>query len=514
MTKTQLQEAQEAYRRRSDFIYKATIETIIGETDAQREERVKRLLKPENYGDFFDYYFGIDTAIPMADSRCARFHIDSYVELFRMPVINQFRLWSRSFAKSVHSNVGNIFGLKQCGLTQFHVTVGINQDRANLLLADLQIQLESNQRIIADFGEQKVYGGWADGEFETMDGCYFLSLGIDQPFRGLRRLSNRVTSATVDDIEDREVAKNERMVCKRGEKITSDLIPAFSKDKKRLIVANNFIENKGVIAWIKDKKKDSKYTRISWVNWVDERGNSPWPERFDKDATQLIIDDTDPITYKREYLQTPVTEGAIIKQNWIVHKTPKPLHEYRVLLGHWDLSYTSEGDYKAFALVGATANEIHVLDVYCRKGDLTEATDYHFNLVKKLRKSGATAIFYYDATAAQEEIFGDVWTMEAAKHKCYEIPLPAHTNVDKYLRIEATLVNLLFNKRLFFADYLKDAPDFKTGKDQLLVFEKGSRAHDDFPDTLEAACRLVQGYTYPEDSNFKPVIGRVKRGGY
>lgn len=530
MNSRQLKDALEEYRRRSDFIRRATSDTIIGESTQQQEVRIKQLLLPKNYGQMFNYYFGKDTPIPMADSDCAKFHIDTYVELFNMPIITQQRRWSRSFAKSVHSNVGNPFGLKQNKLCKFYVIVGINEDRAKLLLSDLQLQLEANQRIIKDFGEQKVYGSWMDGEFETTDGCYFLALGIDQPFRGLRRFASRVDYACVDDCEDRKVAKNEGLVRERGEKILSDLRPAFGKNSKRLVIANNFIEDKGLCAYIHNKMKDSKYTRTSHINWVDKDGHSMWPERFSDAEAKIVIDDTDPITFSREYMQIPVTEGALFKPHWIVHKKTLPLHEYKIVLGNWDLSYTATGDYKAFALVGATDREIHVLDVFCRKCDLTEATDYHFNLVKRLKNlgtlssnaksakyiksTGITPIFFYDATAAQEAVFKEVFWLEAAKHKCYEIPLPEHATVDKHLRIEATLVNLFFNRRLYFADYLVDSPDFKIAKEQLLVFEKGSKAHDDFPDTLEAACRKVQQYTYPEESNFTPIIKQHKRGGY
>ncbi len=514
MTSREIKDAWDDYKRRSEFIKKATVQTIITETSTQREERIKFLLKPRNYGLFFNYYFGKDCAIPMADSDCAKFHIDSYVQLYEMNVINQFRLWSRGFAKSVHSDVGNPFALKQAGLVKFTVIIGINEDRAKLLLSDLQMHLESNQRIISDFGLQKVYGSWLDGEFETTDNCYFLGLGIDQPFRGLRRFANRVDLAVFDDIEDRKVAKNETLVRERGEKILSDLVPAFGKDSKRLVGANNFIENKGVIAYVMNKKKNSPYTRISRVDFIDKNGNSPWPERFSKNDIDIVVNDTDPITFKREYMQIPVTEGALFKPAWIRFKNPLSLQKYRILLGHWDLSYTTEGDYKAFCLLGATENEIHVLDVFCRKCDFTEATDYHFNLVKRLMSSGANAIFFYDATAAQEAVYKEIFWQEAAKHKCYQIPLPEHAAVDKYLRIEATLVNLLFNGRLVFSSKLEGTPDFEAAKDQLLVFEKGSKAHDDFPDTLEAGCRLIQTYTYPEESHFKPIIGKSKRKGF
>jgi len=53
--------------------------------------------------------------------------------------------------------------------------------------------------------------------------------------------------------------------------------------------------------------------------------------------------------------------------------------------------------------------------------------------------------------------------------------------------------------------------------DQILAFEKGSNANDDFPDTLEAAVRLTTKYAWDAngpESVFKPIIRQNKRKGF
>lgn len=359
------------------------------------------------------------------------------------------------------------------------------------------------------------YGSWADGMFETADGGFFMALGIDQPFRGLRRYANRLDLVSVDDVEDRKVAKNERIVRERTEKLTSDLMPAFGKDSQRLVVSNNLIENKGVVATLMDKAKHPKYTQVMTVNIANAQNKPTWPQRYTKTDIKRLKDKTDFYTWQREYMNTPVEEGKLFKKEWIRYIQPLPYNQYIALIGHWDLSYTTEGDYKAFALVGHTGNEMHVLDVFCRKCELAEAIDYHFSLARSMYNNGAPPLFYFDATAAQQEVFTPLFVQKAQEYQNFAIPLPAHASVDKFLRIEATLTSALLNKRLLFARHLKDTPDFDNALTQLLAFEKGSKAHDDFPDTLEAAVRIAQGNVgYQANGAMRPVFGKHPQKGF
>lgn len=507
MTKGELKIQLELFRQKSEAIRRATLDTMFDETEEQRQLRVASLLQPHKYADFFDYYFGRNTPEPLADSECAWFHRDSYTELFNNPYIMQFRLWFRGAAKSIHSNVGNALALKQNNQMRFMLVVGVNQDRANLLLSDIQAHLQYNQRIINDYGQQAVYGSWKDGQFQTADGTMFMALGIDQPFRGLRTGANRIDYAVLDDVEDRKVAKNDRIVHERTEKVLSDLLPAFGKHRQRVVVSNNFIENKGVVGTLIEKKKNSIYSKVMRVDLVDSSGAPEWSERYSHTDILRIQADNDFFTYSREYMNTPVEEGRLFKDTDLIFTEPLPLHKYSGIIGFWDLSYKDLGDFKALTIVGIVPPTIvgqglfHVLHIYCRQNSLAAAIEHHFVKVSELMQQGVSPIFYFDATAAQEEVFLPPFYDYAKKVRQYNVPLPAHSNTDKYLRIEATLTAAFYNRAIRFSNELKGTADYEEAKLQLLAFERGSKAHDDFPDSLEAAVRIAQTYTPVTDLN-------------
>ena len=82
LTKKELDSLRQRYEERSAQIRSASVDDLIRESSAEQEARVQRLLKPENYALFFDYYFGPSSALPLADHISAPFHVDIYRDLF------------------------------------------------------------------------------------------------------------------------------------------------------------------------------------------------------------------------------------------------------------------------------------------------------------------------------------------------------------------------------------------------------------------------------------------------
>lgn len=517
MTVTELKEAKERYLRESKRIRELTAKSMIKETPEEQKRRIKRLLLPKNYNKFFDYYFGIGSGLPLADAPSADFHLSSYLKVFKDPFIVQQRRWYRGAAKSIHTNVGNVLHLKENQELFFALLIGQTEGNAKILLSDLQMHLENNQRIIEDFGPQVTYGNWSDGEFQTTDGKSFKALGLNQPFRGLRFGAHRPDFASVDDCEDRKRAKNVELTQEYGEKITGDLVKAFHLRRGRLIMPNNYIVKDGLMDFVANKFKGSKHLHIDVQNLSDEHGNPTWYQRLSKEDVIDINAKTDYYTSQREDYNNPIEEGKLFKPDWIqwadVHGNRT---KWNGILCHWDLSYKKQGDYKAAAILGFGFGKIHVLDVFCRKCDLSDAVSWHFDKMIEYTARGLPPIAFFDATAAQEEVFLPVFQAESKRRKFDSAPLPAHVSTDKHLRIEATLTDVFFNKLLVWDKRLKDTEDMKNALNQILSFEKNTKAHDDFPDTLEAGVRLGRLHFAldSESTSGRVIIGKQKTAGY
>lgn len=511
MTKTEVKSATERYFELSKYIQEMTSGKLVKETTTQQEARIKRLLKPENYIEFFDYYFGVNSGMSLADAPSSQFHQDSYMKLFKDPRIIQFRRWFRGAAKSIHTNVGNLCHLKQNNEVNFALLIGKNEGLSKILLSDLQAHLESNQLYIKDFGQQVSYGNWSDGHFETMDNRTFKALGLNQPFRGLRIGGNRPDFASVDDVEDRDQAKNKDMVRKYGDKIVGDLMKGFHFKRGRLVIPNNYIVKDGINDYVLNKKQDSKHIHVHTVNLSDADGNPMWPERMTREDVEEINSDTDYYTSQREDYNNPIEEGKLFKAKDIIKTKIAENQVWDGLLDHWDLSYTSNGDYKAGVLLGIKGMNLYVLEVFCQRCELNSAMETRAHWFQKYLAKGNNMMGFFDATASQRAVFTPIILQTAEDMNCPNIPMPMHQEGDKHNRIAAGITNALFRKILFWSDAL-EGPDYETFMNQILSFEKGTNANDDAPDTLERAITLSQmffGFSENTEST-RPMIGKKK----
>ena len=514
MTKTELKEAKEKYFRQSKMIQLLSSASLIKETTEQQEKRIKWLLKPENYLEYFEYYYGVNSGLALADAPCAKFHLTSYLDVFKNPLIKQQRRWFRGAAKSIHTNVGNLTHLKENNEVNFALIIGRTLDMGKILLSDVQLHLESNERYIKDFGVQMQYGSWADGQFETNDKKMFKALGLNQPFRGLRNNANRPDFASMDDLEDRKQAQNIDLTKENVQKLTGDLGKAGQKGRFRQIMANNYIVKNGIVNGYAEKNKKSKNFKINTINLTDQYGNPLWPERYSKQDCIDIIEDTDYHTSQREDFNNPVEEGKRIKEEWIRFKKTHGNQIFEGLIEFWDLSYKDTGDFKAGGIVSIEKGRAHVLEIFNQQVSLSEAMNTHYEWQKKYNAKGMSIISYYDATAAQETVYEPEWLVACEENNAVSIPIPDHAAGDKHDKIDATLTNTFQRGLITFDERLKDTPDMDKAIEHIVAFEKGCKTPDDVLDVLEQCVRkgrLLFGYSQKEDSNLKPLIGQRKK---
>jgi hypothetical protein len=107
----------------------------------------------------------------------------------------------------------------------------------------------------------------------------------------------------------------------------------------------------------------------------------------------------------------------------------------------------------------------------------------------------------------------------AQRYKCFHIPLPQKSTVDKYIKIDTVLVGALAGGYLAFSKTLEQNPDWEEAKRQMLNFEKGGGYPVDFPDALSDLLiqlkEFVNAFSKPEtDEGSKAIIGKRQRGGY
>ena len=176
------------------------------ESEADKQARIKRARA--DYAFFVNYYFPHYTDDPATGkhTESAPFHIEAANKIRKNRNLKAAFKWARGHAKSTHMDIMIPMWLKCQKVRDINVMVlvGKSQENANTLLADLQAELQYNQRYINDFGVQYNSGSWEEGEFVTADGCAFFARGRGQSPRGLRYRNHRPDYIVIDDLDDDE----------------------------------------------------------------------------------------------------------------------------------------------------------------------------------------------------------------------------------------------------------------------------------------------------------------------
>ncbi len=472
-------------------------------TKAQRIERARR-----DYGYFVEYYFPhyctdkeSGRIIPVA-----KFHRQAAEYLLRHRNTKAVFKWARGHAKSTNMDIFIPLWLKCQRQRQINVMVlvGKSNESANTLLGDIQAELQYNKRYINDFGVQYNAGSWLSGEFVTADGTAFFARGRGQSPRGLRYRNNRPDYIVIDDLDDDELVQNPKRVSELTDWVKMALFGCFGASGGRFVMVGNLISKNSVLNNI--AQTDGVY--CSEVNIIDKKGNPSWSEFWTKEK---IDDDRRFMGYRafeREYMNNPIAEGAVFRQDWIKWKKLPKLHEYDSIVAYCDPSFkgSTKNDYKAIKVWGKWKTELHNIKNFVRQCSVGEMVRWFYDFHESLPE-GVICEYYMEANFMQDIIL-DEFAAEG-RVRGYQLPIRAdqRRKPDKFQRIEG--VSPLWERGfVWYNEALKNDPDTLAGLEQTLAFEKGSRVHDDAPDADEGAIYILQKRTRVEE--FEARIGRTR----
>lgn len=477
-----------------------------GETNAQRDQRIKRVRA--DYAAFVDYYFPHYTQNPQTgvQTPCAPFHIKAAKEVKANKNLRAVYKWHRGAAKSTHLDIFIPLWLK-CQETReinVMVLVGKSEDNANTLLADLQAELQYNQRYINDFGEQYNSGSWEEGQFVTKDGTAFFARGRGQSPRGLRYRSHRPDYIVIDDLDDDELCENPARVKRLTDWVKEALFGALDGGRGRFIMVGNLIAKNSVLQNI----SDTKGVRVSQVNILDANGNVSWAAKWTRAEVQAIEDFQGYRSFQKEYMNNPIVEGAVFRQEWIRWAKRPQWRQFTEIVLYIDPSWksSSKNDYKAAKLWGKVkGGQFWHLRAFVRQATVAEMVRWCYDLYEWAQQCGIAIKFYIEANLMQEMLMDD-FTKEG-ELRGYQLPIVGdkRKKPDKFQRIEAA-APLWERGFVFYDESQKDDPDMLRGLDQTLAFQKGMRGHDDAPDADEAAISILQKHS--KITNFKPSFGK------
>lgn len=483
---------QERCRQVADYTAKGQLRP---ETPAERDKRIRRLRG--NYAAFCEYYFphfmqlrDKVTGEPQRTIHNAPFHNAAAQKIKSTPNLKAVFMWPRGHAKSTHMDIFIPLWLmfQERRLVNFMVIVGKSEDAADRLLADIQGELQYNQRIADDYGSQRGTGDWTQGEFKTASGVKFLACGRGQSPRGLRDRESRPDYIVIDDLDDDELCRNERRVTEMTQWVKEALFGALDVGRGRFIMVGNLISRNSVLQAL----ATTDGVHLSRVNAIDKNGQPVWREKWTAEEAKEYAAFVGFRAWEKEMMNNPITDGTIFHHDWIKYKRLPKLQKYDQLVCYTDPSFksTTANDYKASRLWGKIGTELHLIDCYVRQDTVSGMVRWLYDLYERTREAAAVQ-FYMEANFMQDVILDEFAT--EGERRGYQLPIQPdrRKKPEKIARIEA--ISPLWERGyVYYNEALRDTPDMKTGIEQTLALERGSRVHDDAPDADEGAIYILQ----------------------
>ena len=471
------------------------------EEDQDKRKRIAKLIA--DYDKFVDYYCpNVHRGTPSAP-----FHLKAAKRIFQMKNIRGVFEWARGHAKSSHMSLMIPIWLMMQEEIKTLVLVGKSQDDAKRMLSKVQANLESNGRIIADFGKQVGFGSWTEGEFTTSSGIKFIAMGRGQSPRGLSSEDSfRPDYIIIDDIDDDELVNSPKRVSKLLDWIKEALFGSMDMGRGRFILVGNRIHKNSVLANVV-KMPDIYHTKI---NALDKNGEVAWQAKYSKKEIEEACKFIGYRASQKEYFNNPIVEGTVFRNEWISWNKCPTAKQMDYIVVYTDPSFKggANSDYKAVVTLGKKGTKLYVMDCFVRQCSVSAMISYLYDVAETLPE---TTQYLMEANFTQDAILDEFIT--EGDERGWQMPISGdyRKKPDKFMRIEA--ISPIFERALIvFNEAKQKSPDFEKALEQLLSIEKGSSVADDFPDALEGAVFVMNQMRTEKEVGMR--IGERKKSKY
>jgi hypothetical protein len=480
------------------------------ETEDQKASRIKRLEK--NPEEWFKYYFP-----KYSFAEPAIFHKKSTQKVLKASRMFQSRAWARGLAKSTRRMMEVFFKTFAQDFETNLLLISKTESNAIRLLAPYRANLEANQRLIHDYGQQERVGSWSESEFITRGNHAFRAVGAEQNPRGARLEERRINIIIFDDVDDDEVCRNPDRLEVRWKWIQEAVIPTVDIAKDYFIFFdNNIIAEDCLALRAREYATDSET-----VNVRDENGESSWKEKnSEKDIDDMLA----LISYssgQKEYFNNPMDEGKTFKE-MIFGKCP-PLKSLEYVITYADpatsnkdkpsLKSAKQTSCKAVFIVGYSD-----LKFYIYKGFVDNASNMHFiewMYAANDYVGGKTInMTFIENNGFQNPFYEQVLQpliFELGQKRGMILPVSPddRDKPEKWTRIEGTLDPLNRNGLLVFNEEEKDCPHMKRLIAQFKAASATCRIMDG-PDCIEGAVHIIKNKVATQAVGGIQVIKRPK----
>ncbi len=477
-------------------------ESIRKSTPVNRTEKAadkkKRIADLENDPQAWkQYYFP-----KYFKSKSPKFHLTASIRLLKNFEKNkhwyEVRHWARGLSKTTTCMFDVLF-LMMTGKLKNIILTSSTYDAAENFLNKYQVQLDSNQRLINDYGKQELSGSWSAGDFTTKQGVRMKALGAGNAPRGNGNEEIRPDCIIVDDFDTDEECRNLDIIQKKWDWFEKALFFTVDTAQPYLIIWNGNIIAEDCCVVRAGKIAD--YTEI--INIRDDSGKSVWPEKNSEEDIDYQISKVSYAASQQEMFNNPVREGQTFKEiTW--GKCP-PLKQLPFIISYADPatsnkskptgSSKAQNSCKVVALVGYHKGKYYLYKCYNDNTTNSDFIDWMY-FMRNYVKSDTPLYTYIENNSLQDPFYEQVLKplIFSKKDKfgtALNIWPDTQRKQEKWFRIEANLEPLFREGTFVFNIDEQNDPHMKRMAAQFLTANIRSKTLDG-PDACEGGYSIIK----------------------
>jgi len=407
------------------------------------------------------------------------------------------RSWSRELSKTTRTRM-EVLKKILTGVNRNVLMISDTEKNAQRFLLPYKVQLESNDRIKNDYGEQKSIGTWEAGEFVTKLGVSFRAIGAGQNPRGSNNDAVRPDIILIEDIDTDEECRNPLRIKEKVKWLTEAVYATRSISEPLLWIACGNIIAKFCSITEMAKLAD----RHEIVNIRDEDGKSTWPQRNTEPLIDRALSLQPWSAQQKEYFNNPISEGDTFKS--ITYGQCPHLSECDQVVIYADPSTSNkdrgrnkQASYKCVVVVGSKGRKRYLYKVWLDQTSNAKFVDWLYEAYMYLKDNGVdTKRIHIENNSLQDPFYQQVLLpliYDKADLYGFTIPITEdkRKKSDKFFRVEGTLEPLNRLGNLIFNEKEKEEPNMVRMHDQMIGVSPNATVMDG-PDCLEGGCWLIQ----------------------
>jgi len=434
------------------------------------QDRRRSAISLDKFGiRYFEHYF---------QQERPAFHL----EINQLLISEQLRIAiaaPRGHAKSTLIALIYVLWTSLTGQKPLTVIISDTARQANILLRNIKLELEENELLIADYGNQ-VGETWTQDDIILKSGVRILAKGAGAKVRGIRHGPHRPSLIIIDDLENDESVRSKDQRDKLKYWYAQAVENMLDPKTGRIVTIGTLLHPYSHMADLVEPTKWQAYSKH--IYRALENDIALWPDRFDKPALDQIKKDIGSFAFQCEYMNNPVDEETkmfeLDKLQYYETCDWKEMDIYAAI--DPAISTKTRADYFVCITIGRQkdSGDIYILDIYRRR----DTVDNHISaIIERYNKYQWTRLSI--ETVAFQEVLKKLIVDECARRGYYLPAVGLKNNTDKYLRIQK-LQPMFENGQIFIK---RNMQDFIEEYDCYPNVE-----HDDQLDCLEMCVRNLE----------------------